>query len=106
MWKSCWLYLIFVGRNDRHGLKIPDPRFDESRDAVEQLILDRLGGLTKIRVLEGWGRTLSWADEPSTLLATLTESQDAEQVFQQCAATLARSLDQDQVRDRRRGTSA
>ena len=75
MWKRCWLYLIFIGRNDRHGRKIPDARFDEARDAVEQLILSRLGGLTKVRVIEGWGRTVSWAEEQSTLLATITEDE-------------------------------
>src|SRR5437867_3128922 len=97
MWKRCWLPLIFIGRNDRHGMKIPDPLFDEARDAVEQLILTRLGGLTKVRVVEGWGRTVSWAEEQSTLLASITEEQHADQIFQHCAITLARSLAQEQV---------
>jgi len=88
MWKRCSLYLIFIGRNDRHGVKIPDLLFDEARDAVEQMILLKLGGLTKVRVIEGWGRTLSWAEEQSTVLASITESPDADEIFQDCAATL------------------
>ena len=88
---------MFIGRNDRDGIKIPDPLFDEARDAVEQLILTRLGGLTKLRVIEGWGRTANWADEQSTLLACLTEEPQADHVFEHCAKALARSLVQEQI---------
>ncbi|SRR6266702_1106333 len=97
MWKRCWLYLIFIGRNDRRGTPIADQSFDEARDAVEQLILNTLGGLTKVRVIESWGRTVSWAEEQSTLLATITEDQQADQTIERCATTLAHSLVQDQV---------
>jgi uncharacterized membrane-anchored protein YjiN (DUF445 family) len=76
---------------------IPAALFDEARDQVEQLILARLGGLTKVRVIEGWGRTLSWADEQSTLLASITENPGADHVFQECADLLARSLQQEQI---------
>src|ERR1041385_1678958 len=97
MWKRCWLYLIFIGRNDRQGAPIPDQLFDEARDGVEQLILSSLGGLTKVRVVEGWGSTATWAEEQSTLLATITDNQQADQVLERCGTTLAHSLVQDQV---------
>jgi len=97
MWRACWIYLIFIGRNDRDGTKIPDLHFDEARDTVEQMILTALGGLTRVRVIEGHGTTSTWAEETSTLLACITEAQQADQIFEQCATALRASLAQDQV---------
>jgi hypothetical protein len=97
MWKTCWLYTVFIGRNDRNGVRIPDLVFDNARDSVENNLLTQLGGLTKIRVLEGWGRTLNWADEQSTLLAVITDSKQADELFADCATMLAQALSQEQV---------
>jgi hypothetical protein len=55
--------------------------FDQAREEVETEIMASLGGLTKIRVIEPWGRTITWPDEQSTLLAAISESNKADPSF-------------------------